>query len=73
MPRTSGLARLSAREIRLGRSPGTSWGSAENGQSRPGIVSFLVSLVHHCCVGSCEAADAPEVPSGHRPFSLRRF
>jgi len=35
-------------------------------QSRPGL--SLVSLVHHSYAGSCEAADAPEVPPGHRPF-----
>jgi hypothetical protein len=33
-------------------------------------VSVSVSLVHHSHVGSCEAADAPEVPPGHRLFSL---
>jgi hypothetical protein len=37
---------------------------------RCGLVSLVVSLVHHSYVGSCEAADAPEVPPGHRPFSL---
>ena len=34
------------------------------------VVSFVVSLVHHSRVGSCEAADAPEVPPGHCLFSL---
>src|SRR5262247_1051924 len=29
--------------------------------------------MHHPYVGSCEAADAPEVPPGHRLFSLRRL
>jgi hypothetical protein len=43
--------------------------------SRPlsAAVSFLVSLMHHLCVGGRVAADAPEVPPGHRRFSLRRL
>jgi len=31
---------------------------------------YFASLVHHSHVGSCQAADAPEVPPGHRLFSL---
>jgi cytochrome P450 len=33
----------------------------------------VVSLVHHPYAGSCEAADAPEVPPGHCLCSLRRL
>jgi hypothetical protein len=32
----------------------------------------LSSLVHHPCIGNREAADAPEVPPGHRPARSTR-
>jgi hypothetical protein len=52
---------------------GNAWAGSAVALQFQALGSVWVSLMHHLCVGGRVAADAPEVPPGHRRFSLRRL